>query len=202
MIELDWSPYKENTSVIGANQEGKSEFVKKLVKILVASGFNVIVFAVHENLTEIDPTCVKRTLFDIKGKGLEILFPYEITRGYFEMFCKYVYRFKNVVVVIDELHNFVKKQATKGNNNLELLFKNCNNRSIGYIAIFQAPSEVPSFVLRLSNHHFVFYLDLPTDIEYVSKWISPLCKGFVTGEIQKYQCIYKTRHQQGELMTP
>lgn len=168
---FEWNPLKENTSIIGASQVGKTWFCKNLVRMLSSMGYNVVIYAVHTNFFDIDITAVKRYLRDIHGRGLEIYFPSESSDQNFTQFNNLIYSMQNVVVVWDELHNFCTKQSAEPS--LKRFARNCSNRNLGYIAIFQAPSEVPGFILRNSKHIFCMYLDLPTDIEYMKKWIGP-----------------------------
>lgn len=199
LVQLVWNPYKENVCIMGASQEGKTELAKKLSKMLVHYGFNVIICDVHRKFTELDPLCVKHALMDIRGQGLEIIQPFEVTLRWFEDLCAVVYSLRNVVFVPDELHNFASKFRSA--KNLELLARNCNNRNIGYMAIFQRPAEIPNFILSNANHLFCFRLDLPTDIDYLKKaWFgnSVLKFGDESEPIAKYHGLYKKK---GEKVT-
>jgi len=179
MPDIDYNPLKENVSVIGAAQVGKTEFCKKQVQMLHAAGFNVLVYSPHPSFIEVSPQSVKRTINSLTGKGLEIYFPLENSKRDFDFFMQTCYHFTELVVVIDELHNYCKKQSSEPS--LDLFMRNCNNKNMGYVAIFQAPAEVPSFVLRNSMHRYCFYLDLPTDIEYMKKWLGPSVEEFTLG---------------------
>lgn len=200
------SPYKENMIAMGYNQEGKSEFVRETIIDLRASGFNILVIDANKNrFADLDPFAVKKSLYDITGKGFEILVPAEISQQWLDTACKYIFqKFKNLVVVIDELHSYFDNKYTNPPN-VKILYKQCNNQSIGIISVFHSPAEVPNFVLRTANTSVVFYLDLPTDIEYCTKWISPLCQGFSKDPsdpayIPKFKKIFKKRHEQAVIM--
>lgn len=197
-----WSPYKENMQIIGYNQVGKTEDVIKTIRDLRASEFNVLVIDANKNrFPHLDPFAVKRSIYDVTGKGFEILVPSEISQTWLDMVCKYIFqKFRNLVVIIDELHSYFDNKYTNPPN-VRILYKQCNNSSIGIISIFHSPAEVPSFVLRTANISILFYIDLPTDIDYCSKWISPLCQGFTKDPqdpsyIPKFKKIYKKRYEQ------
>jgi hypothetical protein len=191
-----WNPEKENCSIIGANQEGKSTFAKAVINDLHQQGFNIIILDAHRIFTDLDPQCIKTSLADIKGEGLEIYQPFEISEQIFIKLCEKIYnQIKHYVVfVIDELHNYVTKY--KAPKILQTLCENCNNRDIGYIAIYHAPSEVPNFILRTSNIKFVFYIDIPADVRYMKDWIGDIVLGFNDNTIQKFQAICKIRHEE------
>lgn len=189
-MQIVSNPYKENSSIIGAAQVGKTEWCKKVCAMLNQAGFNVVVYAPHPNWIEVSPASVKRTISSIVGTGLEIYYPVENSIKDFDFFMQTCYQFQNQVVIMDELHNFCKKQSWP--NSLELFCRNCNNRNMGYIAIFQAPAEVPGFVLRNSMHKYCFYLDLPTDIDYMKKWLGPKVEEFNQGwPIESRDGFYK-----------
>lgn len=197
MLNFKYNPYKENIAIIGAAQSGKTTFGKKIASMLKSNGFNIIIFDEHRKFTDLEPFAVKRTLSEIRGIGIEIIQPFEVTKQFFADLCSVVYSFRNVVFICDELHNYVSKHSAP--YTLDLLARNCNNRNVGYVAIFQAPSEVPSYIVRNPHHKFIFYLDLPTDIKYVKKWVSSDVEKFVTGEIPKYHAIYKKQGEKAEV---
>jgi len=192
------NPEKENISVVGANQEGKTEFVVKLVASLHEQGFNVIVLDPHKKFTKLGAQFVKTTLADVRGIGLEIVQPYEISQQFFLNLADKIYnQIKHYVIfVIDELHNYLQKQPTKETKIVQTLFENCNNRDIGYIAIYHSPSEVPNYVMRTSQVLFLFYTDVVSDKAYLKKWVGDVVDGFFDNTIQKYQAICKIRHEE------
>lgn len=193
-----WNPEKANCSIIGANQEGKTTFAKQLVDSLHQQGFNIIILDAHKIFTDLGPQYVKTSLADIKGIGLEIFQPFEISQELFLRLCeKIYYEIKHYVIfVIDELHNYVQKQPTKQTKILQTLMENCNNRDIGYIAIYHTASEVPNYVMRTTNVLFLFYTDVVSDKKYLREWIGPIVDGFFDNTIQKFQAICKIRHQE------
>ena len=88
---FDYNPLKENVILTGSAQVGKTEFSKKLALMLAQNKYNVIVEDFHRRFTACDPMAVKKNLYDIKGKGLEILQPHEFTTSYFDDMCALVY---------------------------------------------------------------------------------------------------------------
>lgn len=198
MIKLEWNPLKENSIITGASQKGKTHLGRSLAKLLWLKGYNVIVVDVHRKFTKIDPFSIKRNTYDITGKGLEILQPFEFTKEWFENLCLQIYSMRNVVFMIDELQNFTDTYVIRGP--LKILTENCNNRNIGYMAIFQRPAEIPKFVLNNSTHRFCFYFDLPTDIAYMKKWIGPEVEKFLAEDWPEYYGLYKRQGKKGAEM--
>lgn len=172
-------------------QSGKTNAGKVIVSLLAQNDFNVVVYDVHRRFSSVDPSKIKTNLFDIRGKGLEIFQPDLDTDDLFNDFISKCYTFYNCVVVIDELHNFCKKQ--KAPSGLSLFCRNCNNRNLSYVAIFQAPSEVPSFIVRNAHHRYCFYLDLPYDIDALKSYIGMDVFRFLdeANPVPQFTALYK-----------
>lgn len=200
MIQIRWNELKENAVIMGANQEGKSTLALEFAEKLANEGKNVIVYAEHQNFNRLNPLAVVHTLHELRGAGLQIFNPYVATDELFVEFIEYVYNhFQYVVVILDELHNRITKHNIP--KPVKIFLQNCNNRNIGYVATFHSPSEIHNSVLRAANIKFIFYLDLPADIEYASRWIDPMCEGFLDGTIAQYQGICKKRHEKAVLFS-
>lgn len=199
LTNFNYDPKTESIAIVGASQHGKSEHAILLSKILIHGGFNVLILDPNRRFTSLNPNAVIHTLSDIKMEGLQILQPYpfetlEQTHQFFVDLCLQMHRLNNVVFVIDELHNWFKNKW-QSINALELFMRNCHNQNSSYIAIFQAPSEVPNYVLRNARHRFCLYLDLPTDIDYMKKFVGKEVNGFVENTVPRFTGFYK---QQGE----
>lgn len=193
-LQFDWNAYKENCIIVGAAQGGKTNLGKVLTKFLEMSGFNIIVRDVHRRFTNLDPSKVKTHIFNLTGMGFEIYQPINDSDQDFIDFVAFCSTKNNLVMVIDELHNYCKKQ--KAPKELDWFCRNCNNRSMGYIMIFQAPAEVPNYVLRNANHRFCFALDVPTDIDYMVRFIGSDAKRFEADSLDavpQYHGLYKIK---------
>lgn len=192
IVNVNWNPLKENTIIVGAAQEGKTNCGIQIANTLFPS-YNIIIFTPHEDsqFKKLNPACVKRNIYDIKGHGLEIIIPWIVDDKFFNDLCGRVFELTNVVFFIDEIHNFVTKYRIP--KNLQILVENCNNRNIGYVAIFQRPQRVENSILSNSNHRFCFMLDLPNDIKYMKEYVGVEAEMFKRGEIPKYYGLYKKK---------
>ena len=192
------NPNNESAVLIGASQSGKTTYAKQLIKILRHAKHNVIILDPHFKFTALAPQAVVRNLNQLTGEGLQILQPFEFTNvnAEHEFFKRLLHHARalstlvNFVLVIDELHNWFK---TKQSNVAELEWwcRNCHNRQCSYLGIFQAPSEVPNYIVRNAAHRFILYLDLPTDQDYMKKFIGKEIYQFSKGEIPQFMGIYK-----------
>lgn len=191
-IPVNWNVLKENVIIVGSSQEGKTHLATNICATM-SPPYNFIVFTPHKEseLAKINVNCIKHNVFDVKGEGLEIVIPIIDSQQFFDSLCEKVFTLTNVVFVMDELHNYCSKyQIPKP---LGILLRNCNNRNISYVAIFQRPQEVPSMVLSNSNHRYCFYLDLFTDVDYMKEFIGMEMEKFKTGEMPKYHGLYRKK---------
>ena len=192
--EIDYDAYKENVIITGMAQGGKTNMGKVMSKLLAINRFNVVIRDVHRRFTNLDPSAVKTQIFQLTGKGLEIYQPITDSDTDFVNFVSWCMTKYNLVVVIDELHNYCKKQ--KAPKELDYLCRNCNNRSVGYIMIFQAPAEVPNYVLRNAHHRYCYSLEVPTDIDYMMRFMGTEVKRFEADSldpIPQYHGLYKAQ---------
>jgi len=192
------NPLWENISIMGTNQTGKTTLARELVRRWRLQ-FNIAVYDPHgyENLergfTQIAPECVKHTNLEITGKGLEIIQPHIDSKKFFDGFCNKVMTLRNLITFMDELHNNASKHRTE--KSLDLLARNCNNRNIGYVAIFQRPAEIPNYILANSTHRFFFFMDLVSDRKFIENWTG------VTGldTLNQLEYFYQRRGSQNIL---
>jgi len=192
--QINYKPYRENVIIVGESQEGKTNCAFQLAKALTPS-YNFIIYTPHSNsnLIKLNPRCVIHNVYDVKGQGLEIVIPQIVTDSFFDRLCEKVFTLNHVVFMMDEIHNYVTKQKIP--KALQILVENCNNRDIGYVAIFQRPQRVENSILSNSNHRFCYMLELPSDRKYMKDWMGMDMDKFTNGEIPKYHCLYKNKNE-------
>ena len=199
----NYDPRTQSVAIIGASQHGKTEHAKTIVKILRSGNHNVLILDPNCKFTSLAPQAIIKNLNEITGIGLQILQPYpantiQAMHQFFKDLCSLVRTFNPLVFIIDELHNWFPTKQTPINE-LELLTRNCHNFKSSYVAIFQAPAEIPNYILRNAEHRFCLYLDLPTDIDYMKKFIGAAVEKFPKGEIPKYKGIYKRQGEEPQI---
>ncbi len=191
-LQINYSAYKENVIIVGASQGGKTNLGKVMCKMLAMGNFNIVIRDVHRRFTNLDPQRVKTQIFQLTGIGLEIYQPVNDSDQDFIQFVSWCSTKHNMIMVVDELHNYCKKQ--KAPKELDWFCRNCNNRSMSYIMIFQAPAEIPNYVLRNANHRYCYSLDVPTDIDYMVRYMGTETKRFEQDSLDpviKYNGLYK-----------
>ncbi len=197
LTEFNYNPKKQSVILAGSTQTGKTTEAETKCKMLVMGGYNVLILDNKRRFTKLDPTKVIHTIQDITGKGLQILQPHKFTNPqqmhqFFEDLAWVCYSYHNLVFVIDELHSWFRDKRTHIPS-FEMFCRECHNQNSSYIAIFQSPSEVPSYVMRNSHHRFVLFLDLDQDVEAMKKVIGKEMREFGLGNIPEYQGLYKER---------
>lgn len=195
-LEIKYNPYRENMIIVGESQEGKTNTAFQIAKALTPN-YNFIIYTPQQysNLIKLNPQCVIHNVYDIKGRGLEIVIPQIATEKFFNDLCIKVFSLNHVVFMMDELHNYVTKQKIP--KPLQILVENCNNRDIGYIGIFQRPQRVENSILANSNHRICYMLELPSDVKYMTEWLGIDMQKFTNGEMQKYHGLYKKKGELG-----
>ena len=197
LTEFNYNPKKQSLIFAGATQTGKTTDVISKCKMLSVHGFNLLILDKKRKFTKLDPTRVIHTISDVTGKGLQILQPHQFSSPqqmfqFFEDLAWVCYSYHNLIYVIDELHSWFRDTRTHIPS-FEMFCRECHNQDSSYIAIFQSPSEVPSYVMRNSHHRFVLFLDLDQDIETMRKVIGKEMKEFGLGNIPEYEGLYKER---------
>jgi len=197
LTKLDYDPKTQSMIMAGSTQEGKTTHAISYSKMLAVNGFNILILDKKRKFTSLDPSKVIHTISDITGKGLQILQPHRFSspeqmHQFFEDLAWVCYSYTNLIFVIDELHSWFRDKRTHIPS-FELFCRECHNQNSSFIAIFQSPSEVPTYVMRNSHHRFVLYLDLDQDVDTMKKVIGKEMKLFAESKIVKYEGLYKEK---------
>lgn len=189
----NWNPLKENTAVLGYNQTGKTNLSVFLCWLLGSQGYNLKILDFAEKFGVLNPQFVVHSLDQIKPDGIQILQSDTWTRSLFNEAFKKIFELKNknVVLVVDELHNWVSKYRTE--EHYDIFVRNCNNRNIGYLFIAQRPQEIPTNAVTNATHRFAFKYDNPSDVKLLSDWYGQEYQEYVNTDYPEYTGIYKHR---------
>ncbi|MEM1971180.1 MAG: hypothetical protein QXM92_01800 [Candidatus Anstonellales archaeon] len=171
-------------------------FLKYILPLLVKNGFKIIIYDYHHTYVERTPSLykyVKKYIHELRGDGLEILQTIN-DEDTLSLLCERVMTFDHVVVVFEELHNYCNNASAP--KSFLYLCRNCNNRYIGYIAIFQRPSEVPNAVTANAHHYFITYFSYPTEKErkYVlTPELLPYFSPSNPDQLKPFEFIYRSK---------
>ena len=171
-LNLDYTAYIDNVIICGAHWQGKSWFVSKTFLTELPKIARVWIWDYHGVMTQYvtpPPHMIKRTVDEVEY-GTNFLIPNDKSNKGFEKFLEKALTYRNLVIVIDEAHNYSSAHGIKGNH-AELIRNASGNQNISYIEIFQRPQRVNGDVLENARHRFCFALDNVNSVRYMREWI-------------------------------
>lgn len=160
-LPFNWTPFKENIGIFGVQGEGKTTRCKFVLDEIPNTPY--IIFSPQrprENYGKYGTivTDIKK----ITNKD-QFIYAGDYSKKIFIEFVKHVFfNLPNVVVVWDDLHEFISKQYVP--TEFETLILSGRNRGISSIFISPFPSAIHNVVLRSCEHIFAYKLGLANDI--------------------------------------
>ncbi len=170
-MNLEINAYTDNIVTIGAHYQGKTYLMANLIVKQFLKVANMWIWDYHGKFIQyLNPSTslIKRRVDDLEY-GIQFLKPDDKSSDNFDKFCKKVVQNSNLVVVIDEAHNYSTAQKIS-DEHFELV-SNAGNQGVSYIEIFQRPSRVNKSVLENAYHRFCLATDEVNSVTYLRKWI-------------------------------
>jgi len=167
-LELNFRPYREDIFFCGKKGEGKTTLVKTVlglipnIRTIIWSpqrplenyqGMGKIIY----DISQIEPDFTKRLLWngDYSSDG-------------YSRFLKYIFHnIKNVVIVHDDLHEYVHKHSVM--SELSNLIQSGRNRGISNLLATTRPANIPNWILGNVSHTFSFRVKLESDVIWLQK---------------------------------
>jgi len=161
-LDFRWSPYKEDIGIFGQKGGGKTTRAR-------------LVLDTVSNL----PRWIwspQRPLENYAGYGVPVTKIEDLTSGKFiwngtynkETFIKFISRaflMRNLIIVIDDVHEYVSKQYIPPEFDTFIL--SGRNRGLSSIFISPMPSKVHNSILAQCSHIFAYKFTLQTQIEWM-----------------------------------
>jgi len=162
MINFDWSPMQEDIGCFGKKGEGKTTRAKMILDTIPNTAR--IIWS------------PQRPLDNFAGYGEPVEKIEDLHHGAyiwngiynkanFLNFCNKVMEFQNLILVVDDCHEYVSKQFMPPE--FETLVMSGRNRGISGIYISPFPAQVPNQILGNLTHIFNYKMNLLTQIEWV-----------------------------------
>ena len=170
-MKIDYTAYIDNVVCVGAHWQGKSFFISKTFLSNLPNIANLWVWDYHGVLSSYctpSPYLIKHTVDELEF-GVQFLIPSDKSEKSFEKFLDKALSHRDLVIAVDEAHNYSSAHRLKGNH-FELI-KNAGNENVSYIEIFQRPQNVNGDVLENARHRFCFALDNLNSVRYMREWI-------------------------------
>ncbi len=174
-FNFKYQPFEHDITMIGEGGTGKTYLAEKL---LINQALRNIPLAVWDPQDEfgtkhgkLDGVEIVRSVEEVPY-GRSICKPESKSPELFDKWCAKINSWTNIVCIVDEAHFFVGKFKIKSQNFREIILGG-RPRGITYVAIGRRPADIHNSILSDAEHIFCFYMDLPTDVAYMAKWIGP-----------------------------
>ena len=171
------NPFKENVAIIGMGQEGKTNFLKWLLK------WNPNPYICFDTLG-----VVSRGFQPTRPKTQTIIKPvYRNRIAEFNKVCHDAFTRGNMIFAIDEVHNFTTKKTMEPE--LNPIINMGGNRNIAFWVTSRRVQQVHNDILSQCRHHFIFRTYLPQDLDWYSQ-VVPKDIILMSKDLPPYHYIY------------
>ena len=171
-LNFNFIAYDEKIVIVGASGSGKTYLANQIMK-----GLNGISVWVHDpnyqfhssramvfhDLTEM------LKVYDSAKRGHYILQPHQNDENTFRRFNAEAFKRGNLVLIEDEIHNWLTKQRVLKEFNQVIL--SGRPRGISVISISSRPASCPNHILSNVKHVFAFKLNLESDVKFLEGYL-------------------------------
>lgn len=195
-INFRYSPFEEDICVVGGKGRGKTTRVKWILSLIKNLPYWVYDF----NSQYTGFGSIVHKVKDLKV-GQMIFQPYDKSYDTFIKFCNKAFTQRNLVLVFEEIHQYVTKQRACP----ELYSVVMTGRNYGLSSIFVStrPASLPNWILSNSNHCFAYGLNNMGDIVWLNDYIGDKAwlllppdkrkKLQTEPPLQLHSCIYRNQ---------
>lgn len=164
MVDFPWRVYQENLMLIGMQGTGKTTMGTRILG-QIPNVPRIIVSPINQAAWR--PFGAPTDDLNALGRGAH-LWTGPTDAATFDKLCTVIMdRIPNVLFVIDDLQEFVKKQSIPAPFNT--LVQSGRNRGICSMWLTPAPSLISNYILQSSQHIFAFKMNLESQIEWVER---------------------------------
>jgi len=171
-LDFNFIAYDEKIVIVGASGSGKTYLANQIMKGL--NGISVWVFdpnyqfhssraMVFHDLSEM------LKVYDSAKRGHYILQPHDSSEHTFRRFNAEAFKRGNLVLIEDEIHNWLSKQKVLKEFNQVIL--SGRPRGISVISISSRPASCPNHILSNVKHVFAFKLNLESDVKFLEGYL-------------------------------
>lgn len=163
-VDFRYSPFKEDVGIFGKKGEGKTTRAKMILDVIPniprwiwsPQRPNELYQGYGEPIEKIE---------DLKYGACLYIGTYN--RENFNKFCKRAMEFQNLILVIDDVHEYISKQFIPPE--VETLILSGRNRGISTIYISPFPQKVHNSILGNCTHIFAYRFVLQIHIEWLKE---------------------------------
>lgn len=163
---MKWITHQENILIFGLQGSGKTTLAKNFLdsipstpRLIISPQRPMELYGQYGNpISSVD---------EIKEGGAFVWIANKPDENMFNRICKKVMSLKNMVMVVDDAHEFCKKQ--KMPKEWDTLINSGRNRGITSIFISPAPNLLHNVIIQSSQHLLSFRFAIESQIEYAKK---------------------------------
>lgn len=162
---MNWSVHQENICILGMQHSGKTSLAKSFLDNIPNVPRLIISPQQPQKLYGSYGQSINAVSELIEGGAY--VWTGKLTEPIFEALCKKLMTFSNMLLVLDDAHEFCTKQRIP--KNLSNLINSGRNRGITSIFISPSPNLLNNVVLQSSRHLIAFHFRMESQIEYAKK---------------------------------
>lgn len=212
--DLTFHAYNDHGWVSGAGDSGKTFLVQYyLIPLLKHGGALLAIYDYNHNydynskgemVTGLTVTHDYRQLARnlIARKSTIFQAPHNQAQApFFEAFCKVCIQFKGIVLVMEEIQEFVHKHTMP--DYVSAIIHTGRNAHRSYVVVTQRPQEVPTVMLSNAKHRFYFKQDMDSETE--RRWMRGAIGQELTDRLHSapdFHYVYKLRNANAVLCKP
>ena len=164
--QIQWTVYQENIAILGMQGSGKTTHAKKLLDSI----FNIprLIISPQNTMGNYGNYGMPISSISEIENGKAMLWTGDFGKSTIERIANTIMaRCSNMVIVIDDIHEYCSKQ--KMPDNLNRLIQSGRNRGICGIYISPSANLVNNYILQSCQHIFSFKMTLESQIEWLEK---------------------------------
>jgi len=171
-LDFNFVAYDQDICIVGAKGSGKSYLANQIMKGL--NGISVWVhdpnYQFHSSRAMVfNDLSEMLKVYDSAKRGHYILQPHQNDENTFRRFCSEAFKRGNLVLIMDEIHNWLTKQRVLKEFNQVIL--SGRPRGLSCVSISSRPASCPNHILSNAKHVFAFKLNLESDVKFLEGYL-------------------------------
>jgi hypothetical protein len=170
-MKFHFQPYERDIVITGAKGKRKTTLAKAILRTVKSCNYWVYDFnwRFDKDYYALYDAFVVHNLNELNATGKFIFQPLNKSDETFEKFLVIAKTKWNLVICIDELHQYVRKQVYP--HDLYEIVMSLRNHGLSGIYISTLPSAIPNFILTNALDVFSFGLYVNDHVKYLSEWL-------------------------------
>ena len=164
VINFTYDPYQENVGILGIQGSGKTTMAKRILSAMPK--IPRWIWSPQRPMDHYGSYGVPVGSMDKMRGDAACLWTGDFGPQTFEQFCGAAMKWSNMVLVFDDIHEFVTKQKIPPN--FSRLINSGRNRGICSIFLSPSPNLVNNTILQSCKHIFAFRMGIETQVKWLA----------------------------------